>query len=726
MSDLIEISGHIRSVTYANVDNGFTIAKFDARNYDNVITIVGNISSVNTAHELKLKGKWSVHPKYGEQFVVSSYTSSMPITTKGIETFLSEAFNGIGVSTAKKIVDKFGVDTLNIFETNIDRLKEIKGFTSKRILTLKQEWIDQKDNRDAMIFFQENGVSILSANKIIQFYKDKTIDTVKENPYKLASDIFGIGFVTADKIAESLNIDKNSVMRAEAGILYVLNLLLNNGHVYYPIEQVIAQSKKILNIEDDKIISAIESIALEKKIVIEDINNEKAVYITWVYNAEVDISKHLKRLIEDISNENSKAEYEPSQTVNWVQKELDIEFAQQQATAVMEALKHKVMIITGGPGTGKTTIIRAIIKIFLQSGSIVSLAAPTGRAAKRMTEATGYTAKTIHRLLEFSYETQGFNHNLCFKRNSDNPLECDVIVIDEASMIDTLLMSQLLKALKTQTTLIMVGDVDQLPSVGAGNVLRDIIDSSIVKTVKLDEIFRQSKDSLIIQNAHIVNKGMFPTITFEKDSPQDFYFFELEEPNEIVEKIISLCKDKIPQKFGVNPITEIQVLTPMQKGILGVGNLNIELQRALNPTSADFLSGQRIFRQGDKVMQTVNNYDKDIYNGDIGRIINIHNGQVTTNYDNRHVTYEFKDLDELVLAYAISIHKSQGSEFPVVIIPIHTSHYILLQRNLLYTAITRGKRLVILIGSKKAVSIAVKNNNPMKRYSRLDMRLKSD
>jgi len=716
----IEICGHINTITFVNADNGYTIAKFDADGHSSLVTIVGILSTVNTAQILKLKGQWNAHPKYGQQFVVSSCITAMPVTIKGIEKYLSSDIIGLSASLAKKIVERFGLDTIDIIENSIDKLFVINGMSIKRIAYLKKIWSEQRDNRDAMIFLQENGVNISSANKIVNLYKDKTIETVKENPYRLASDIFGIGFVTADRIAESLNVEKNSVFRAEAGILYVLNQLFNNGHVYYPFDLLIPQAKKILDIDDAFIISALTSIAASKNVVIEEINNEKAVYLTWVYNAERAVSNNLKRLIRDAKVER---DFDQEHTLQWVQRELDIEFAKRQAEAVIEALKNKVMIITGGPGTGKTTIIQAIIKAHLQSGSNVALAAPTGRAAKRMTEAAGYNAKTIHRLLEVNYESGGFK----FKRNKDNPLESNVIVIDEASMIDTILMAQLLEAIPTNAALILVGDIDQLPSVGPGNVFRDIIDSHLVKVVKLDEIFRQSKDSLIIQNAHRVNKGEFPIVTFDKERPQDFYFFEIEEPKDIVERIILLCKDEIPQKFGLNPIIDIVVLTPMQKGIIGVGNLNIELQAALNPSNEDFLCGQRTFRKGDKVMQIVNNYDKDIYNGDIGRINNIKavTREIIVDYDNHFVTYNYNSIDELALAYALSIHKSQGSEFPVVIIPIHTTHHIMLQRNLLYTGVTRGKRLVILIGSKKALSIAVKNNTPMKRFSSLDWRLKN-
>lgn len=590
----------------------------------------------------------------------------------------------------------------------------------------------QTGTNNAIIFLKEIGLSDVISNKIINLYKDQTITIISENPYRLASDIFGIGFNTTDKIAEKLEIDKNSANRAEAGCQYVLNQLLNNGHVYYPYDLLINQCKKILDISADNIISAISKAELERKIIIEDIDNEKAVYLSPLFNAENEISKEIKRLLLKTKN---KITHDESFTLKWVQQQLDIEFATNQAEAVIEALRHNVMVITGGPGTGKTTIIQAIIKIFLNSGSNVSIAAPTGRAAKRITEATGYEAKTIHRLLEFSYESRGttpigaelgFRGASCdFKRNSNNPLTADVIIIDEAGMVDTILMAQLLKAVNG--VLILVGDVNQLPSVGPGNVLKDIIESGRVNTVRLDVIFRQSAHSLIIQNAHSINKGDLPTLTFNIREPQDFYFFEIEEQERIVQKIILLCKDKIPQRFGYHPITDIAVLTPMKKGVLGVNNLNMELQKALNPGDEDFLLGQKTFKRGDKVMQTVNNYNEDIYNGDIGRIINIKgigaSQEITVGFDNGLITYNSKDIDQLTLAYALSIHKSQGSEFPVVLIPVHTSHYIMLARNLLYTAVTRGKRLVILIGTKKAINIAIKNNNSMKRYSRLNRRL---
>lgn len=719
----IEIQGQLEKITYINEENGYTIAKMKVKGHRELVTITGNLLSVNPGEVLKLKGIWYNHPKYGEQIKVTSYESIIPATAKGIERYLgSGLIKGIGPIMAKRIVAMFGVETLDVIESSILRLKEVDGIGDKRIQMIQNAWVEQKEIKEVMLFLQGHGVSSSYATKIFKQYGQNSIKVVKENPYQLATDIFGIGFITADKIAENIGIAKDSEIRAEAGILYVLKQLSNNGHVYYPYELLVEECKKVLNLERDIIVKAFGKIALEKKIVIGDINaeeikeNNKAVYLTEFYICEAGISNSLKKLL---NVKKTLRSFDIEKALEWVQKQLGITLAENQIKAVKESINQKVMIITGGPGTGKTTIINSIIKIYKRLGQRVLLAAPTGRAAKRMTEATGHEAKTIHRLLEFSFQEKGF------KRNDKNPLEADLIVIDETSMVDTILMHHFLKAVPVTATLILVGDVDQLPSVGPGNVLKDIIESGVIPTVKLNEIFRQSRESLIIINAHKVNNGEMPILTYNKDRLQDFYFFQIEEPEKILEKIISLCKKKIPEKFKFNPIKDIQVLTAMHKGIIGASNLNMELQKVLNPSTDELIRGSKVFRSGDKVMQIINNYDKDVYNGDIGVItrINKEDQEIKVDYDGKVIIYDYKDLDEIVLAYAVSVHKSQGSEYPVIVMPIHTQHYMLLQRNLLYTGITRGKRLVITIGTKKAMAIAIRNNKPQKRYTYLKNRL---
>jgi exodeoxyribonuclease V alpha subunit len=720
---LIEIKGQVERITYRNEENSYTIAKMKVEGRYDLVTVVGNLLSVSPGEVLKLKGEWQNHPKFGEQFKITSYESVVPATVKGIERYLgSGLIKGIGPVMAKRLVTKFGLETLTVIETGIKRLHEVEGIGEKRIEMIKKAWDDQKEIREVMLFLQGHDVSPTYGTKIYKQYGKKSIKVVQENPYRLATDIFGIGFITADKIAEKLGISKESQIRAEAGILYVLDQLSDDGHVYYPYEPLVEECKKILNLERDVIVKAFGKIAEDKKIIIEDLNteeiqeNNKAVYLTKFYACEVGIASRLKALIQLPKQLRA---FDRDKAMEWVQGELKIQLAENQQKAVREAIEKKVMVVTGGPGTGKTTIINSIIRIYKRLNQRVLLAAPTGRAAKRMQEATGHEAKTIHRLLEFSPKEGGF------KKNEDAPLDADLIVIDETSMVDTVLMYQFLKAVPREATLILVGDVDQLPSVGAGNVLKDTIDSGSIPTVRLTEIFRQAKESMIIVNAHRVNSGEMPVVTHHGSHPQDFFFFQIEEPEKALEKIVELCRQRIPEKFGFKPIDDIQVLTPMHRGVIGASNLNTELQKCLNPSTDEFTRGGKTLKVGDKVMQIRNNYDKEVFNGDIGRIVRIdrEEQEIMVNYDGRAVPYDYPDLDEIVLAYAVSVHKSQGSEYPVVVIPILTQHYMLLQRNLLYTGITRGKKMVVLVGTKKAIAIAIKNNKPQKRYTLLKDRL---
>jgi exodeoxyribonuclease V alpha subunit len=719
-----EIKGQVERITYRNEENSYTIAKVKVGGRHDLVTVVGNLLAVTPGEVLKLKGEWHNHPKFGEQFKIASYESVVPATIKGIERYLgSGLIKGVGPVMAKRLVSRFGVETLSIIEAKVSRLREVEGIGDKRIEMIKRAWDDQKEIRDVMVFLQGHDVSPAYAAKIYKQYGKESIKVVRENPYRLASDIFGIGFITADKIAEKTGISKESQIRAEAGILYVLHQLSDDGHVYYPYEPLIEECKKILGLERDVIVQAFGKIAADKKIVIEDLNaeeikeNNKAVYLTKFFVCEAGVARTLKTLLKYSSR---LRELDWKKAIDWVQDELKIHLAENQTQAVREAVEKKVMVITGGPGTGKTTIINSIIRIYKKSGQKVLLAAPTGRAAKRMSEATGHEAKTIHRLLEFSPKEGGF------KKNEDDPLGADLIVIDETSMVDTILMYHFLKAVPKEAALILVGDVDQLPSVGAGNVLRDIIDSGLIPTVRLNEIFRQAKESMIVLNAHRVNNGEMPIFTDHGGHLQDFYFFQIEEPEKALEKIIELCKERIPGKFGYKPIDDIQVLTPMHRGVVGASNLNVELQKHLNSSDDELLRAGKVLKVGDKVMQIRNDYDREVFNGDIGKISRIdrEEQEVVVDYDGKPVAYEYADLDEIVLAYAVSVHKSQGSEYPVVVIPVLTQHYMLLQRNLLYTGITRGKELVVLVGTKKAIAIAIKNDKPQKRYTLLRDRLK--
>ncbi|MGD0886391.1 MAG: ATP-dependent RecD-like DNA helicase [Thermodesulfovibrionales bacterium] len=718
-----EIKGQVERITYHNEENAFTIAKVKIGGRHDLVTVVGNLPSVSPGEVLKLKGEWHNHPKFGEQFKITSYESVVPATVKGIEKYLgSGLIKGIGPIMAARLVATFGLETLQVIETDTTRLAEVDGIADKRIVMIKKAWDDQKEIREVMVWLQGNGVSPTYGAKIYKQYGKESVTIVQHNPYRLATDIFGIGFITADKIAEQIGISKESQMRAEAGILYVLHQLSDDGHVYYPYEPLVEECKKILGLERDIIVKAFGKIATDKKIIIEDLNteelkeNNKAVYLARFHACEVGIAARLRALMVIPK---TLRYFDRDKAIDWVQGELKIQLAENQTVAVKEAIEKKVLVVTGGPGTGKTTIINSIIRIYKRLGQRVLLAAPTGRAAKRMQEATAHEAKTLHRLLEFSPKEGRF------KRDENNPVGADLLVIDEASMVDTVLMFQFLKAVPTEATLILVGDVDQLPSVGAGNVLKDVIDSGLVPTVRLTEIFRQAKESMIIVNAHRVNSGEMPLVTHHGSHPQDFFFFQQEEPEKALEKIVELCRERIPQRFGYKPIDDIQVLTPMHRGVVGASNLNTELQKCLNPSADEFTRGGKVLKVGDKVMQIRNNYDKEVFNGDIGRITRIdrEEQEIVVNYGGRAVPYDYPDLDEIVLAYAVSVHKSQGSEYPVVVIPIMTQHYMLLQRNLLYTGITRGKKMVVLVGTKKAVAIAIKNNKPQKRHTLLKERL---
>jgi len=724
-SILANLQGQIERITYTNEENGFTIAKVKVYGQRDLVAVVGNLMSPMPGEIIKMRGEWANHPKYGEQFKIVHYKTAVPASVYGIQKYLgSGLIKGIGPVMAKRIVKKFDKETLDVIEEEIEKLIEVDGIGKKRIDMIKNAWEEQKEIREVMVFLQSHGVSSGYATKIFKQYGNRSIGVVKENPYRLATDIFGIGFVTADNIAEKLGFSKESELRAEAGILYVLHQLSDEGHVYYPYKPLLEKCQEILQVDKEVIVKALGTIAVEKRIIIEDLNeriedfreNNKAVYLAKFHVCESSIAIRMKVLL---NARKSIRKIDAEKAIEWVQKQLSMTLAEKQVEAVRCAVNNKIMVITGGPGTGKTTIINAILKIFSKLKIQILLAAPTGRAAKRMSETTGHEAKTIHRMLEYSIQKGGF------QKNDENPLDCDLLVVDEASMIDTILMHYLLKAIPPEATFILVGDVNQLPSVGAGNVLKDIISSGSVPVVELNEIFRQAKESLIIVNAHKINNGILPSFRPSNDKLDDFYFIEREDPEEVLKIILELTKERIPTKFGFDPVDDIQVLTPMHRGTVGAGNLNTELQKLLNPVEDGVVRGNRNFRVNDKVMQIKNNYDKEVFNGDIGRIkrIDQENQEVVISFDGRDIPYDYVDLDEIVLAYAVSVHKSQGSEYPAVVIPIMTQHYILLQRNLIYTGVTRGRKLVIIVGTRKALAIGVKNDKTQKRYTYLGERL---
>jgi exodeoxyribonuclease V alpha subunit len=721
---LTELSGQIERITYTNEENGYTIARVKVHGRLDLITVVGYLMSPAPGEILNLKGEWVNHPKFGEQFKVAEYKSAVPATVDGIERYLgSGLIKGLGTTMAGRIVKKFGKKTLDVIENDIEKLGTVEGIGKKRIAMIQQAWDEQKEIRNVMLFLQSHEVGSGYATKIFKQYGNRSVAVVTENPYRLAMDIFGIGFVIADSIADKLGFPKDSPLRVEAGILYVLHQLSDEGHVFYPYENLVKKSRETLSVDRDIVAEALGNLAIDKKIILEDLNesvdefkeNNKGVYLAKFHLCETSIATRLKILsaapksARDVNVENA---------LEWVQGQLDIRLAENQAKAIRCALENKIMVITGGPGTGKTTIINAILKIFSTLKVKTLLAAPTGRAAKRMSETTGHEARTIHRLLEYSFTKGGF------QKNEDKPLSCDLLILDEASMIDTILMHHLIKAVPTFATVILVGDVNQLPSVGAGNVLNDIIASGAIAVVELNEIFRQARESRIIVNAHKINNGILPAL--EDDVPDsDFYFIHQEDPEKVLRIILELTKERIPKRFGMDPVDDIQVLTPMHKGVVGAENLNTELQKSLNPFQQEITRGNRNFRVNDKVMQIRNNYDKEVFNGDIGRIAGIRpdDDEVTVTFDGREVPYTFYELDELVLAYAVSIHKSQGSEYPAVVVPVLTQHYILLQRNLIYTAVTRGRNLVVMVGTRKALAMGVHNDKTKKRFTNLRYRM---
>jgi exodeoxyribonuclease V alpha subunit len=726
---LTDLSGQIERITFTNEENGFTIAKVKVQGQRDLVTVVGNLMAPMPGEILDMRGKWAHHPKFGEQFKVVQFKTKVPATVYGIRKYLgSGLIKGLGPVMAGRIVDKFGKKTLDIIENEIGRLAEVKGIAEKSIARIAKAWDAQKEIRDVMIFLQSHGVSSAYATKIFKRYGDRSIAVVKQNPYRLATDIFGIGFLKADSIAKELGFLDDSQVRVEAGVVYTLNQLSEDGHVYYPYAQLVERSCEVLGVAREPVVQAIGNLNAVRQVVIEDINdgienlkqNNKAVYLTRFHQCETGISNRLKALL---STPKLIREVDSNRAIEWVQQQLTFQPAENQQAAIRCAIENKVMVITGGPGTGKTTIVKAILKIFSKLKIIIMLAAPTGRAAKRMSEMTGHDAKTIHRLLEYSIHKQGF------QRNEKNPLDCDLLIVDEASMIDTILMYHLLKAIPSTATCIFVGDVNQLPSVGAGNVLNDIIASRSVAVIELNEIFRQAKASRIIVNAHKINEGELPALSHSEifDPNNDFYFIEQDDPEKVLEIILELVNRRIPQRFRFDPIDDIQVLTPMHKGVVGAANLNDQLQSILNPGNGGVIRGDRTYRVNDKVMQIRNNYDKEVFNGDIGRITGIRSEdrQITISFDNRDIVYDFSELDEIILAYAVSVHKSQGSEYPVVILPILTQHYILLQRNLIYTAVTRGRNLVIMVGSRKALAIGVRNNKTQQRFTQLRYRLGS-
>ena len=802
------LQGILERIVYENPDTGYTVGRLSARNHSELITVVGNLASINPGESLLLQGQWVDNAKYGRQFQIEKYETILPANVVGLRKYLgSGLIKGIGPKMAGLIVRKFGMDTMDVIENDPERLARVPGIGRKRVQIIKEAWEAQREIKNVMLFLQSHDVSTGHAAKIYKTYGNDAILMVTENPYRLADDIYGIGFVTADTIAQKLGIDKDAPQRVQAGIKYVLSQKADDGHVFQRRAELIEACQTMLEQEPQAIEQGISALVEAEEIINPsftdfldsneqvgigeakgnyEISNQgnshqqsavsdqqktglvqsetslpeadsrhptpdshSAIYLAPFYYAELGVANQFLRLLP-AGQEQSTVSPSPNITpsLNQLEGEMCIRFAPQQREAIHTAMATRAMILTGGPGTGKTTTVVGMIRLFEAEGKRITLTAPTGRAAKRLSETTGSEAKTIHRLLEFSPQNNGF------KRNRQNPLDTDVVIVDETSMVDLVLMNRLMQAIRPTTTVILIGDIDQLPSVGAGNVLRELIDSQRIPVIQLTEIFRQAQESMIVTNAHRINKGDFPELTGDTD--RNFFFIEEEDPEAITELICSLIADRLPQHYDYHPIDDIQLLCPMRRGALGTENLNTRLQEVLNPEYTAPVShplekkrfGVQTYRQvprrgevpssvsrtaggfriGDKVMQVRNNYDYDVFNGDIGRVVAIDqiDKKVHIQFPDKQVAYDTADLGELVLAYATTIHKAQGSEYPAVVIPLHTQHYLMLQRNLLYTGITRAKERVVVVGTKRALGICIRNNQVTERNSYLAERLQQN
>ena len=715
------LTGTIERITYQSEETGYTVARLRAEpeacktaenlarasTRDGLLTITGELAKIAPGERVEVSGYWVTHKQYGKQFKIVDSKSIQPTTADGIRKYLgSGLIKGLGPAKAAMIVDHFGEDTLTVIDKTPNRLSEVKGIARKTIGVIRSGWEEQKHIQEVMQFLIGHNVSMAYAVKIYKTYGNEAIRLVTENPYRLSTDIWGIGFKTADKIAMNLGVDPGDPARIQAGIRYVLESEAEDGHVFVPFDALVESCDDFLDVDPAAITTGLDTL-VEAEVAI---RKEDRIYLQPLYYAEQGIARHVARLADHQRTPPSSERID--EHIQHIEKERGIAFNAEQRDAIHHSASRSVMAITGGPGTGKTTCVQGIVYLFTRVGGKVLLAAPTGRAAKRLSEVTGAEAKTVHRLLEFNPGVMEFG------RNADNRLEADLVILDESSMVDTAMMNALLRAVKTAARFIMVGDVDQLPSVGAGNVLRDMIEAGHVPVVRLTEIFRQARESNIVMNAHRVNQGKMPDT--KNRNQGDFFFINEPDPSAGADTIAELCTERLPRRYGLDPFNDIQVLTPMYRGDIGVDQLNQKLQQVLNPAGSSLNRGDRELRVGDKVLQTRNNYNKMTFNGDIGRISRIDPDAQTVDISfNETVQYDYGELDELLLAYAITVHKSQGSEYPAIIVPLYSTHYIMLQRNLLYTALTRARALAVLIGTPKALAIAVKNNQVVERYTGL-------
>jgi exodeoxyribonuclease V alpha subunit len=707
------LAGLVERVTFHNSENGFCVLRAKARGHRDLVTVIGHAAIIAAGEWITASGEWVNDHTHGQQFNARFLRTSAPTSLDGIEKYLgSGMIRGIGPVYAKKLVNAFREQVFDVIEAAPQRLREVTGIGQVRAQRITDAWAEQKIVREIMVFLHSHGVGTARAVRIYKTYGTDAVQVMTENPYRLARDIRGIGFKTADAIAMKLGVEKGAMIRVRAGISYALTEAMDDGHCGLPTADLVPLAEALLDVGADRIRTALDLELAEGTVVADTLGETACIFLASLYRAEQAIAARLRALSRATLPWDS---IDADKALPWIEQQIRLELAPSQKAAVRLALASKVLVITGGPGVGKTTILNAILRILAAKTVKLSLCAPTGRAAKRLNETTGQEATTIHRLLEVDPKAGGF------KRNVEHPLDCDLLVVDETSMVDVLLMHALLKAVPGRAALLVVGDVDQLPSVGPGQILADIITSGAVPVVRLTEVFRQAAKSRIITSAHRINQGAMPDLG-KPEGDSDFYFVQADDPETAMRRIIELVKTRIPQRFGLNPIRDIQVLCPMNRGGVGARSLNIELQRALNP------AGERkvdrfgwTFASGDKVMQIENDYDKDVYNGDIGHIddVDLEAAEVAVRFDGRAVRYGFGELDTLVPAYAATIHKSQGSEYPAVVIPVMTQHYTMLQRNLLYTGVTRGKKLVVLVGQKKAVAIAVRSISSRRRWSKL-------
>lgn len=714
------LTGAVDRVTYHNEENGYSVLRLNVTGMSDPVTVLGNFSTVSPGEQLRLTGWWTTHPKYGEQFRSNSYELLRPATIAGIQKYLgSGLIKGVGPVTARRIVDHFGEQTLDVIENDISRLGEVKGIARKRVELIERAWAEQQSIKQVMLFLQSHGVSTHFAVKIFKQYGQEAIAVVEQNPYRLAVEVYGIGFRTADQIARNLGLPIDAPARLEAGLRFVLSAAADEGHCYLPQNNLLERAAQILELEAPAMVAALAAVSA-RMLTVGELQlvsgaEDLAIYLPAFWQAEGGIARRLRHLLDQ------PLAVDLPRIGHWLDRYTahhQLELSTEQRAGIIEAAARRVLILTGGPGTGKTTTLRAMVQLFLAKGLRVALGSPTGRAAQRLAEVTNREAKTIHRLLEFDPS------QMAFRRDDQNPLDADVVIIDEASMIDLLLANSLFKAIAPTAQLVLVGDVDQLPSVGPGKVLQDLIRSGVIPVARLTQVFRQAAESLIIQNAHAINRGEFPRLVAPGAEKCDCYFIESEDSAEIVNLTIKAVVTSLPNRFALDPRRDIQVLTPMNRGQVGANSLNATLQQALNPPiigQPELVRANRTLRVGDRVIQRVNNYKLEVFNGDMGTIeaMDLEDQLVAIRFGDRLVAYDYADLMELAHGYCVTVHKSQGSEYPAVVLPLHTSHFLMLSRNLLYTALTRARRTVVIIGSTRAIAIAMNSTEAMIRYTGL-------